>query len=205
MKAVFFCWATLIIHSKLIAALSLGTTLTISSSSGGGNSLPQVTINTNDRALSIWQKLFVNQVEAATLQGTTASAPIILATGNSPQVGIDQNGNGLAVFVNATSQIAVSRFNVLTGAWSTPVQITSSGTNSVPKLSMNATGHAVIVWQVFPSTVQIVEITSGVGTIFTLSSTGVNPQVSINNNGAGFAVWQNISNGLIQSINLTAN
>lgn len=219
----FFRWTVLIcifFHSTAFAALIIGTTRSISSSSGGGNSLPQVAINTNGKALSIWQKPFVNQVEAAVLESTVTSSPIILSSGNSPQVGIDQKGNGLAIFVSGANvvsatgaiigpnQIVASRFNPVLGTWSAPVAITTSGTNSIPKISMNATGNAIIAWQVFPSTVQITSFNgtdNSFTTIQTLSGTGGFPQVSLNNNGAGFVVWQDFSSGLIIATNVTAS
>lgn len=208
LSAIFF-------HTTAFATLTVGVPTIISTNANGGNSLPQIAINNpTGSALVIWQKTFVRQIEAAFLNGVTKvfSSPIIFGTtGSLPQVGIDQNGNGVAVFVNTANQISVAFFVAASQSWSTSFQLTQTGTNTSPRIAVNSVGQVAIIWQTFPSTVQMTSGTTAFSTspIFTtpivLSQTGGNPQVSLSNTGSGVAVWQNFSSGQIVSLTLTVS
>ncbi|HLF22296.1 MAG TPA: hypothetical protein VI565_00115 [Burkholderiales bacterium] len=112
-------------------------------------------------ARSIWQSRF---------NSTTWSAPALLSNGtrnsHEPSLAEDAGGNVIAVWRQDTNpfdpsqtgggpilpNIWAARYNATAGAWSTPVLIGSSnlagfdGTER-PRVAVNASGHAVAVWQ----------------------------------------------------------
>ncbi len=124
---------------------------------------PQIAIDANGNALAVWVHLdgvysiAANRYTAAT---DTWGAAALIETDNadnadSPQIAIDANGNGLAVWQHGgsagTTDIWANRFIAGTGAgsgWGTAARIESNnaGNAGLPQIAFDATGNAWAVW-----------------------------------------------------------
>ncbi|MCC5832626.1 MAG: hypothetical protein JJU12_06245 [Chlamydiales bacterium] len=155
--------------------------------------------STAGNAVAIWtESSLSSQVQAAYFDGTRWFAPLTLAPGAFPQVGVPTSGSAVAVWLNtlnaSSTQIFASRFNPLNNTWSTPRQISTPGINSAPQIAVNSQGNALVVWiQNFPSTIQAATFnasTSSWSGPFTLIiGSASSPQVSLDDSNRGIVMW----------------
>lgn len=186
---------------------SITTTLPVTISSAGSNGPPQVAVAGNGNAIALWTT-FPNQILVSSFKASslTWSTPLTLATGSVPRIAIDGTGNAIAVWVNLTNEIAASRYDVSTSTWSTAVIVsttTSGAVNTLPQISMNSSGVALVVWilstpyQVLASSFNPSTLSFSPPTTF-LSNT--NPaSFDLDNVNTGIAVWQSFPTGVIQA------
>lgn len=187
---------------------ALSTGAAVSLSSAGGNGPPQVVVASNGNATSVWTA-FPNQIVVSTFSATTGawSGPTVIANGSAPAVAVDQSGNTLLIWVSLNNQIYASRYAVSSQSWSAGVLLsTSGGANSFPRISMNSSGVALIVWlQSLPY--QVLATTFNPSTLTFLAPqiflSNINPaSFAIDDNNTGIAVWQSIPSGVIQAARL---
>ncbi|MCH9626348.1 MAG: hypothetical protein S4CHLAM123_15450 [Chlamydiales bacterium] len=196
-------------------------------SSANGNGAPEISITPSGDAVGIWSKTIALQIEAAFFDVATAlwSAPRVLGSGTSPQVGTDQNGNAIAIWVDAPlstspNQILVAHFDKATRTWSAPLQLSGAGVNSIPQIAVNANGFAIAVWvQGFPfavvsssfdattriwsAPVQLSAVSTTTTTFDASANSASLPQISLDSFNRGIAIWQNFSTGRIETIRLS--
>jgi hypothetical protein len=183
---------------------------------------PQIAMNTNGNAIVVWRELSTtgNQVIAA--RGYTAGtwSPEAILNGGSgldadvPQIAIDQAGNGIAVWtqtVGTKIRVLASRFAAGTWTVAGAIDADGSGSSARPKLAMNASGSAVVVWQSMdptPSTDRSIwsnRYVAGWGpsTAVVLESVAADdaelPNIAVDTAGRAIAVWQQVD-GSVTSI-----
>jgi hypothetical protein len=191
---------SLILIFSHLTAYGLTVTSGITPIVGRGNiANRQLEASTSGNAVAIWtESSFSTQVQAAYFNGTRWLAPVTIATGTFPQVGVPTSGAAIAVWLNylntSSTQIFASRFNPTNNTWSQQVQISSSGINSAPQIAVNSQGNALAVWiQNYPPSVQGATFNASTGAWsgpFTIISGSVtSPQVTVDNSNNGIVMW----------------
>ncbi len=96
------------------------------------------------RAVAIWVENFPPKIEANIFNGTNWQQPVVISLGAFPQVGIDNVGNAIAIWVNTSNnQIFTSRYSVASNTWSAPLLLSiAGGVNAAPK-SVSTRGECV--------------------------------------------------------------
>jgi len=180
---------------------SWGTSEPIETSSSTSVTPPQIAIDNNGNALTVWEQ--GNDIMANRFDGTSSSwgtdEPIEADAGRAvtPQITFDNNGNALAVW----SQLGDTYFNIMSNrfdgtssSWGTSEQIeTGADHSTTPQIAIDNNGNAIAVWMQstlimtnhFNGTIWGVFEQIGAGGRFTSS-----PQIAIDNNGNALAVWQ---------------
>lgn len=132
----------------------------------GSNAAPQIAVSSNGQAAAIWLT-FPNQIEIqgmffdgtnwVSLVDIDGVTPFLLTNlnpssfapgqfGAAPQLGIDGNGNATIVWVSLTNQIFAAHFNK--NILQSITELATSGTNNtVPSISVNQTGFALVIWR----------------------------------------------------------
>lgn len=123
---------------------------------------PMVRINSSNNAAAVWKSgtsTGAAQIGAATFNaGTNLWTSVVLDTADVvtflPRVGIDENGNAVAVWTRTngtTNQVVSSTFNFATGTWGPILVIasvdTSLGSIGVPYVVVDRAGNATAVWE----------------------------------------------------------
>jgi hypothetical protein len=134
-----------------------------------------------------------------TVQGLSA------APGNAeaPQVGLDASGNAVVVWqhFDGSNERVQGRTRSASGALGAIKDLSVATLDAfAPQVAVNATGSGLVVWSRFGSAcncdrIQLVPFSSAgaVGTVQTISATGADdeePQIGIDANGNGVAVWE---------------
>lgn len=163
----------------------------------------QLQMSLGGRAVAIWVESFPPRVEATIYNGTVWQQPVIIAQGAFPQVGIDNVGNAIAIWVNTSNnQIYTSRYSVAANVWSPPLLLSiAGGVNSAPQIGVDPAGNALAVW-VLTSTQQIVASSFNIKTLtwstpVVLANTGSFPFVSVDNLGQAIVIWNNPQFGVV--------
>jgi len=179
--------------------------VTISAPTFDSSQIPQVAVDPMGNAVAVWQRHngSFNITQAATLpfEGTWSTpVDISLTTIDtfSPQVGVDNFGNAIAVWTNVTNQIIQGATLPFGGAWTAPVNISSSSDlSNVPDLAVNPAGNGVAVWTALSSGnffTQASTFTPGGGwtaptDISSIGVTSFEVEAAIDNFGNAVAVW----------------
>ncbi len=117
--------------------------------------VPQVALDPHGNAVAVWQR--INILGRNVTQGATLAFGELFWTPTSdlsaapedtyvPQLGVDQNGNAVAVWSNVTYQtIQAATLPFGSALWSpfTTISGTQAGT---PEVAVNAAGYAIAVW-----------------------------------------------------------
>jgi hypothetical protein len=182
------------------AAKTWGTAERVSPS---GNA-PEVAVDPAGHAVAVWSEsggLFSCRYTPTAGWGAVVPIPNTTVGGENPRVGMDADGNTLAVWRNGylevTANIWCSR-SIANGEWgSTQMLDDNSGVASEPRISMGADGSAVVVWTQFDGERDDIwsnRYTRPDGWTYaepTETSTGdaTNPQVAVDAQGNAIAVW----------------
>lgn len=119
-----------------------------------------IALNAAGRGAAVWVRATGSGVADCTLQaaafnGTSWGAPLTLVSPSvagvtRPRVGVDSDGNAIAVWVQTLSGFAVVRASRYTtgGTWSAPVTLSDAAENvsDGPELGVDDTGNAVAAW-----------------------------------------------------------
>ena len=135
-----------------------------------------------------------------------------LANAESAQVAVDATGLATAVWdrYDGSNYIVQSSTSLDGGPWSTPVDLSATGQNSIlPQVTVDATGTATAVWVRNTGSGSIIQSSTrpsggSWSTPEDLSASGqnaFNPQVTVDATGTAIAVWSrsNGSNTIIQA------
>ncbi len=175
------------------------------------SSSPQVAMDVNGNALAVWIQfdgtrfnIMANRYDVNTGWGMAT----LIETDNtgdasSPQVAMDVNGNALAVwnqYDGTRDSIMANRYDVNTGwGMATLIETDNTGNANNPQVAIDVNGNGLAVWQQFDGTRDNImanryDVNTGWGmaTLIETDNTGNanNPQVAIDVNGNGLAVWQ---------------
>jgi hypothetical protein len=128
-------------------------------SDGGADAFsPQVAVGGNGNALVVWSR-FQSACPCDKIQDRTVSAAGVLGSsiqglspspyGNeSPQVGIDANGNGVVVWESfkGSQENVLGRTRSAAGGLGSIQKLSTSGLAFSPQVAMNGVGNALAVW-----------------------------------------------------------
>ena len=129
-----------------------------------------VALDNSGNAIALWtiDVPGTYQVLASRYSGGSWSAPVVLDTNiehvlNFPNIGVDQEGNGYAVWekddASSNGAIFFSQYTNATNSWSgSPLLLSTSGVSSKePYLAINALGGGVVVCSIDPPTTQTIQ------------------------------------------------
>jgi hypothetical protein len=187
----------------------------------GNEFTPQIAIDPNGNAIAIWAKddatccrIFTNRYTLGSGWGTPEEMMGIgTSQASNPQIAIDANGNGIAVWAagDISASIHAARYNAGTGQWEAPVRIKTDlmgGNASWPDIAIDTNGNAIAVWEQLGGLgfVMSNRYDAGTGTWGTEEIVGEidvsRPQVAFDPNGNAITVWAG-SNGM--RVNIWAN
>ncbi len=124
----------------------------------GNAGAARVTVNPGGNALAIWTlsdgarfNIWANRFTPTEGWGTAELIEMGAGDANNPQVAVDPNGNGLAVWQQSDGQrtsIWANRFNATSG-WGTAelIEINNAGDAENPQVALSPRGTAVAVWE----------------------------------------------------------
>lgn len=170
---------------------------------GGIHTNLQLEMSLGGRAVAIWVENFPPKIEANIFNGTNWQQPVVISLGAFPQVGIDNVGNAIAIWVNTSNnQIFTSRYSVASNTWSAPLLLSiAGGVNAAPQIGVDPAGNALAVW-VLTSTQQIVGSSFNITTLswsspVVLANTGSFPLVAVDNLNHAIVMWNNPQFGIV--------
>jgi hypothetical protein len=190
------------------AAGTLGSTQSLSAA-GGDALYPQVEVDSNGNAVFAWERFDgANeriQARARSAAGTLSSTQSLSAAGQdaaSAQVAVDPNGN--AVFAwkrfDGTADRIQARARSAAGTLSSTQTLSDPGKHAYePRVAVDLSGNAVVVWQRFDGLENRVQTRArlAAGTLSstqTLAGTGtatpVRAQVAVDPQGNAVVVWE---------------
>lgn len=186
----------------------------------GDTGYTRIAVHASGAALAIWgqddgsrYRLWANRYDATSGWGT--AEPIENGVGyiDAPQIEMDANGNGLAIWTQYGStqdEIWINRFTA--GAWGTAVIVSASGGDAgAPQIAFDPLGNAMAVWHQDDGTRDNIWArrfnagSSTWGTIQSLESGAGHAdsaQIGIDADGNAVAVWVQIDGGVY---NIMAN
>jgi hypothetical protein len=185
------------------------TAVNLNNNQASQTAAPQIAINDSDKAIAIWleDNGGVNNVFARTFNGSYWS---VLATdlnktqmvdAGSPQVAINNNGTIVVVWTEANDGVDNVYARIFNGStWSDAFDLNNSQAlnASSPQVSINNNDVAIVVWteqsNSFNIYSRVFDGTNWSSSAHNLNSNvaenGVYPQIALNNNNIGIAVWQ---------------
>ena len=196
------------------ASKSWGTAALIETNDSGVAIEPQVTFDAFGNAVAVWMQyddvsgrynIWSNRYTASTgLWGTAVAISNNVGSAQSPQVAVDANGNAIAVWRqdDGHTNIYTNRYTASTGLWGIAalLETNDAGYAYYPQVAIDAYGNAIVVWYQnvgYPYNIWSNRYTastnswSGAAKIETnTAGNALNPQIAIDANGNGVAVWQ---------------
>jgi hypothetical protein len=142
------------------------------SSSNADAGTPAVAIGPGGNAVAMWDLFQTGQgvvIQASARPAHGSWGPVATLSpasdsASSPKVGMDANGNAVAIWLldTGTSTSIRSSYLPVGGSWTTPVQISTLGvTARRPSLAVNASGDALAVWETASGQILVAERKSG--------------------------------------------
>jgi hypothetical protein len=118
---------------------------------GAGFDPPRLAMNASGGAMLVYTT-GANHVSGRAFSPTAGwGGPIQLDLSTSawnPDVGIDAQGNAVAVWLQAPGYVAAGYYDAATATWGAPARLTSTvSREDYPRVAMNASGSAVAVWE----------------------------------------------------------
>jgi hypothetical protein len=184
------------------------------SASNGDAVTPAVAIGPGGNAVAMWD-LFrsgqgvVMQASARPAHGSWGPVTTLSPVSNSdsstaPKVGIDANGNAIAIWLldTGTGTSIQSAYLPAAGSWTTPVQLSTPGvTAQRPTLAVNASGDAIAGWETASGQVLVAERKSGVwGAPTSIAPAAYRQnasQVALGDRGDAAVVWSRAYNSFV--------
>jgi hypothetical protein len=176
----------------------------------GNESSPQIAMDANGNALAVWAKddavccrIFANRYTQGSGWGMPGEIPGMVGSASTPQIAIDANGNGIAVWAAGTmpSSIYSSRYTPGMG-WDIMAELIKKdlmgGNASSPQIAINTNGDALAVWEQDDSMRDDIwsnrySLGTGWGTEELIETDNAGdasrPQIAIDVSGNALAVW----------------
>jgi hypothetical protein len=196
--------------NRFTAGAGWGVAALVETDNAGDASDPQLAVNANGNALAVWTQhdgVRRNIVASRYTAGTGWGAVALIETGSAgsatePQVAMDANGNGLAVWVQddgTNANVMANRYAEGSG-WGTaaPIETDNAGDANEPRIAIGANGNALAVWTQSDGTrinVWANRYTAGTGWgtagLIETDNGGdaYSPRIGLDANGNGQAVW----------------
>lgn len=156
-----------------------------------GDSSPVVAFSENGDVIAGWNSGSSGPLVANFYNGTWHVPLPLDPTGSFRSVGIDADGNGIALWEGSGGEINVRIFNGTTHSWLTAQNIAGNMGNFGSSLAVSSRGTAVVVWVDSSNAGQ----SSTYGTVwsppflFTNDFIVASPSVSVNDKGNALVVW----------------
>jgi len=121
--------------------------------------------NANGEFIVCWKNQVDNCIQVSSLEFGNSWSPVAIIAdvdnycGNL-KIGIDDAGNGITVFEdsNLGTIFTTQTTGGLNSSWSTPLALTSFGTNTGPVISVTPNGKAVVAWTNIETSVIVVSL-----------------------------------------------
>lgn len=178
----------------------LGGSLSSSSSlSNSGASSPQLVVDLNGNATAIWVESGNVLTSSQPFGGSWSTAYSLNSTGgSSPALAVDTSGNVVAIWVSSSG--IESNTKLFGGSWAGSPDVLSS-TGSSPQVSIGSSSYVIAIWYALTSSINTIyssdKSISGTWSSATMISTsGLNsiyPQIAVDSNGNGLAIWYTYS------------
>jgi hypothetical protein len=182
---------------------SQARTLTSSNDDAGS---PAVAIGPGGNAVAMWDSFRSGQgvlIKASARPAHGSWGPIVTLSpvsnsnsSTSPKIGMDSNGNAVAIWLldTGTSTSIQTAYLPVGGSWTTPVAISTPGvTARRPTLAVNALGDAIAGWETASGQVMVAERKSGSwGAPVSVAPAAYRQnasQVALNGRGDAAVVW----------------
>lgn len=196
--------------NRYTAGTGWGSSALIESDNAGDATDPKIAVNASGNALAVWvqhdgvrRNIVANRYTAGAGWGAAGLIETDNAGGaTDPQIAIDANGNGLAVWTQDDGMhvnIVANRYMAGSG-WGTAalIEIDNAGDAADPQIAIGANGNALAVWAQSDGThanIWANRYTVGIGWgTAELIETGYagdayNPRIALDPSGNGQAVW----------------
>jgi hypothetical protein len=165
-----------------------------------------VAISARGNAVAVWDIWQANSSQGTVIQasarpaqgawGAVATLTSPSSSSSVPKVGMDANGNAVAIWLQATSTSSAIEAAYLPagGSWTAPVAISAAETTAAnPSLAVNSFGDAVAGWQTSNGQILVAERRAGVWmapvSIAPASYRQGSPHVALNDRGDAAIAW----------------
>ena len=206
--------------NRYVAGTGWGTAELIESDNAGNAFYPQIALDPNGNAISVWfqsdgtrTNIWANRYVAGTGWGTAE----LIETDNvgeaaTPQIAFDQSGNAIAVWYQSDgtrTNIWANRYDASTG-WGTAglIETDNAGDALYPQITFDQSGNAIAVWNQSDGTRYNIWANryvagTGWGTAELIETDNAGnalyPQIAFDQSGTAIAVWVQ-SDGTTQNI-----
>ena len=192
--------------NRYIPGSGWGTERAIETDETGNAEFPQLAIDANGNAIVVWYQLYANRNSIWANRYTPGSGLGAAERienddtnhAHTPQIGMDPNGNAIAVwsqYEGMRVDVWANRYTPGPG-WGTAELIETDNVNSTssPQVAMDPNGNAIAVWGHFSVSSNNIWSNrytpgSGWGMASPIGDGGI-PQIALDPNGNGIAVWQ---------------
>ncbi len=157
---------------------------------------PQVAIDANGNAISLWVENNLVKSSSKTVSGSwTAEATVSATNASSPRLVVDQSGNASAIWLEGT--IIKGATKTLSGSWSSSTALSSSTATS-PCICVDSAGDVVAAWARGGNIESSVKLFNHAwNTHLTITSTGATlPSIAVGGTGSNtrvVVVWLSTS------------
>ncbi|PKL36451.1 hypothetical protein CVV38_00910 [Candidatus Peregrinibacteria bacterium HGW-Peregrinibacteria-1] len=182
----------------------------------GYDNNPQIAVDGDGNAIAVWEQfdgtstnVFSNTYSALT--GTWGTAELLessLGTAYGPQIAVDGDGNGIAIWLQYSggrSDIYSARYTASTETWGAPELVETSDVGSAinPKIEFDSSNNGIAVWQQNNGVIDVIwankyDASTGWGTAEVISATNIgnaaSAEIDIDSNGNAIAVWHQNNN-----------
>lgn len=170
---------------------------------GVGNTGTNVVYNLNGQAAAGWNHFdfLIFDLWVTTYNGTIWQPPTLLdnLANGSPSLGIDANGNVIALWSGAGAQdIRFSRFNG--ASWSTPQTLSTAGGNGGPALAVFQDGTAIALWPDSAGVIQITQFNGVTWSPLTPFAPGVGVSITLDSKEDALINWFTSTNQIFAAI-----
>jgi hypothetical protein len=178
---------------------------TLTPASGVNAADPTVAVSPKGNAVAMWDVytsggLLLVQASARAANGSWGAVKTLTSGGVSstlPKVGMDANGNAVAIWLQTTSTGSAIEASYLpaSGSWTTPAAISAAGSAAAqPVLAVNSAGDAIAGWQTSSNgQIVVAERHAGVWTAPVIIAAAAfrqnSPHVALNDRGDAAVVW----------------
>ena len=195
------------VWSNRFAGSSWGTAELIDTDNADGAQDPQIAVDANGNALAVWVQFEGTRrnIWANHFDGSSWGTATLIETDDAnhayvPQIAFDASGNALAVWQQSGSGISGIWSNRFDGSsWGTaePVETNEVINTFTPRIAVDASGKALVVWQHSDSGLRNLWVNHfdgsswGTPELIETDNTGDawNPRVAFDSNGNALAVW----------------
>ncbi|GEM_PF-855150 len=177
----------------------------------GSADSPQIAVDGNGNVIAVWRQFdgsFFNimskrfNAELGTWDTTATPIETENNDAQAPQIAVDRNGNGIAVWEQSDGtqfSIFANRFDGSSWGTAEAIEFDNAGDAGIPKIAMDESGRAIAVWlQDDGSAINVMSNRFVPGTgwaapplvIDTETTQAFTPEIAVDSQGNAFALWR---------------